>query len=130
MLQHILMTVSITAAQMQAVSFVPAVKASYSVELELLLDSSSDSGLLSFVSSSFFVPLANLTALSSLLTCHANCVHPNMPSLTITRPPSAVEDSFLTYTKVHDVFASISHQIMTFLGSNSDGQIGFSCVPP
>ena len=67
MLQHIMMTVSITAAQMQAVSVVPAVKASYSVELELLLDSSSDSGLLSFVSSSFFVPLANLTALHN---CH------------------------------------------------------------
>jgi len=56
------MTVSITAAQMRAVSVVPAVKAPYCVELLLLLllllDSSSDSGLLSFVSSSFFVPLA------------------------------------------------------------------------
>ena len=100
------MTVSITAAQMRAVSVVPAVKASYCVELLLLLllDSSSDSGLLSFVSSSFFVPLAiwHLCAnchqfsfvmrIVSVLTC------PVLQFNNESRPPSAVEVSFLTHT--------------------------------
>lgn len=109
---------------MRAVSVVPAVKASFSVEL-LLLDSSSDSGLLSFVSSCF-VPLA----ISHLCT---NCHHfsfvmrivsiqtcPVLHFNNESRPPSAVEDSFLTYTRIHDGFASISHQLLSILGPNSD----------
>ena len=80
--------------------------------------------------------LTSLRKLSSILICHANCVRPNMPSLTIQQ---RIEASFRSWSFFPDTH---THKFMMFLHQyhisfrafwdqiQIDGQSGFSRVQP